>query len=63
MAKVYLSELQKQLELVKEKIEELENAAYKGALSPRFLKQDVSRAKELLKRKRVLEDRIIDFEP
>jgi hypothetical protein len=61
MAKVYLSELQKQLELINQKLQELEDAAYQGALSPRFRKQDILRAKGLLKRKAEVEDEIINF--
>ena len=62
MAKIFLSELQKQLDLVKEKLQELEESAYKGALSPRFRKQDLPMASALLKRKKELEQRIIFYD-
>lgn len=61
--KPFLSEIQKQLDLVNEKIRELESDAYSGAMSPRFKKQDIPRAKELLARRKVLEDRIINYDP
>jgi hypothetical protein len=54
--------MQKQLDLVKEKLQELEDAAYSGALSPRFRKQDLPKAKLLLKRKAVLEEKIIFYD-
>lgn len=63
MAHVYLSELQKQLDLVNEKVRELEEASYTGALSPRFRKQDIERARMLLARRKVLEERIINYDP
>lgn len=59
--KPFLSELQRQLDLVKEKIQELEDAAYHGPLSPRFRKQDIEDAKALLKRKDEIEDQIVNY--
>ena len=61
--KLFLSEIQKQLDLVNEKIRDLEENAYKGAMSPRFLKADLPRARELLARRKVLEERIINYDP
>lgn len=61
MARVYLRELQEQLALIKDKLQELEDKAYVGALSPRFRPKDRERAKELLKRKREVEDSIISW--
>lgn len=63
MSKVFLRELQEQLGLVERKLQELEDKAYQGALSPRFRPKDRERAKELLKRKKEIEDSIIDFRP
>ena len=63
MAKVYLRELQEQLALINSKIQELEDKAYAGALSPRFRPKDRERAKELLKRKEEVEQSIINFRP
>lgn len=60
--KLFLSELQKQLELVNQKLTELEDAAYTGALSARFRSKDVPQARALLRRKKVLEERIIFYD-
>lgn len=59
----YISELKIQLELVKQKIAELEDAAAEGVLSPRFRPEDKERAKRLIERRKQLEDRIIFYDP
>lgn len=63
MSRPFLRELQEQLALVNSKLQELEDKAYVGALSPRFRPKDRERAKELLKRKREIEQSIIDYRP
>jgi hypothetical protein len=59
----YISELKIQLELVKQKIAELEDAAAEGVLSPRFKPEDKERARRLIERRKQLEDRIIFYDP
>lgn len=61
--RVYLSELKIQIETIDKRIEELEDLAYAGALGPRFRPQDKPEAKALLDRKKVLQARIINYEP
>lgn len=63
MSKPYLRELQEQLALINQKLQELEDKAYQGALSPRFRPKDRERAKALLKRKSAVEDAIVNYEP
>lgn len=60
--KPFLSELLKQLELIKDKIQELEDAAYKGALSPRFRPKDIEIARKLIKRRKAIEEKIIEYD-
>lgn len=60
--KPFLSELLKQLDLIKDKIQELEDAAYKGALSPRFRAKDLETARKLIKRRKDIEEKIIEYD-
>ena len=60
--RVYLSELRIQIETIDGRIAELEDAAYAGALGPRFRPEDRPEAKRLLARKKEIQQRIIYYE-
>lgn len=61
--RVFLSELQCQLEHIDKRIRELEDDALNGALSPRFLAKDRAEANKLIARRKLLRYRIIHYEP
>lgn len=61
--RVYLSELKIQIEVIDRRIAELEDQASGGALDPRFRRKDKEEAAALLKRRREIENKIINYEP
>jgi hypothetical protein len=61
--RIYLSELKVQIETIDARIAELEDAAYAGALGPRFRPKDREEAKKLLARKKELQQKIIYYDP
>ena len=63
MSRYYISELKTALELVEKRISELEDKAYEGAHSPRFLARDKEEAKKLLERRRELRHQIMFHKP
>lgn len=61
--RVYISELKYQIETIDRRILELEDAVSGGALGPRFRKEDRAEAAGLLKRRKAIQTKIINFEP
>lgn len=60
--RAYISELKIQLDQVNRRIEDLENKQT-GAMDPRFATGDLAEARKLLARRKVLQDRIIFYDP
>jgi hypothetical protein len=64
MAKrIFISELKSQIEIINRRLDEIADRAYQGQLSRPYVDQDKQEYFRLLKRRRELEDRVINYEP